>query len=129
MALLTLILKIIAFSALKRPERSKSNRKKPDTDIGSGVSSDKIDNKNVNLSSNIKKMNFKIGFFIFKAKLVFTQLRKMFTKALILYHFNLQRYIQLKTEALGYTIGKALSQMTFGMGITSQVTFAISLFG
>lgn len=41
-------------------------------DIVGEVSNSRIDNKNVNLSSNMKKINSKAGFFTAKAKLVFT---------------------------------------------------------
>lgn len=41
------------------------------TDVNNGVSSSKIDNININLSSNTKKINSKVGFFIIKARLVF----------------------------------------------------------
>lgn len=41
------------------------------TDVNNGVSSSKIDNININLSSNTKKINSKVGFFTIKARLVF----------------------------------------------------------
>lgn len=44
-----------------------------------GVSGSKINDKIANLSNNTKKMNFGIAFFIFKVRLAFTQLRKVFS--------------------------------------------------
>lgn len=48
-----------------------SNKNELDTNVNNRVSSSKIDNKNENLSSNIKKISFKIGFFTIEARLVF----------------------------------------------------------
>ena len=39
----------------------------------------------------------------------FTQLGQVFTKALIIQHFDPKRYIRIKTDALGYAIGSILS--------------------
>ena len=52
-------------------------------------------------------------FLIPSAKEVFNQLRQAFTKALILQHFNLEYYIRIETNALGYAIRKVLNQLTF----------------
>lgn len=71
-ALLTLILKITAFSISKGPRKFRLNKKKSDMDIIGEVSNSRIDDKNVNLSSNMKKINSKAGFLIAKAKLAFT---------------------------------------------------------
>ena len=58
------------------------------------------------------KANSKIDFLIPGAKKAFIQLRKVFTKAPILRHFDLERYIRIETDALGYTISGVLSQKT-----------------
>ena len=44
-------------------------------------------------------------------KKTFNHLRLAFIKALILQHFDLKSYIQIKTNALGYAIGRVLSQL------------------
>ena len=46
-----------------------------------------------------------------EAKLAFSRLRQAFTKALILHHFDLERYIRIETDASGYVIGDILSQL------------------
>lgn len=56
-------------------------------------------------------MSFKTGFFSFKARLAFIQLKKVFTKISILYHFNLEYHIQIKTNISSYTIYKVLRQL------------------
>lgn len=93
MNLLILILKITITLALVQLGHIRVNRNVFDINDNSNINSNKINNKIVNLSNNIKKMSYKAGFFIFKASLVFTQLRKTFIKALILYYFNLVYYI------------------------------------
>lgn len=64
-------------------------------------------------------MNFEVSFFIFEAELVFIQLKKAFTKALILYYFNLEHHIQIEINILDYAIGKIQSQLTFKTGLIS----------
>ena len=44
-----------------------------------------------------------------RVKLAFTKLRQVFLKVLILHHFDLERHIRIKTNALGYAIGGVLS--------------------
>ena len=43
-------------------------------------------------------------FLIFGATEAFNQLRQMFTKALILWHFDLECHIWIEIDALGYAI-------------------------
>ena len=47
-----------------------------------------------------------------KARLTFSQLRKAFTKALILQHFVSKCHIRIETDASGYAIDGVLSQLT-----------------
>lgn len=54
------------------------------------VNSVKVNDKIVNLLNSVKKMSSRVDFFIFKASLTFTQLMKVFIKALILYYFDLE---------------------------------------
>ena len=44
--------------------------------------------------------------------MAFTKLRQVFVKTPILYYFDLKYHIWVKTDALGYTIGGVLSQLT-----------------
>ena len=53
-----------------------------------------------------------LDFLILGAKLAFTELSQAFLKALILHHFDPERYIQIETDVLGYAIGEVLSQLT-----------------
>lgn len=50
-------------------------------------------------------------FLIFGAKASFTKLRQVFIKVLILNHFDLERYIQIQTDASGYMIGATLRRL------------------
>ena len=52
------------------------------------------------------------NFLTFEAKLAFVWLKQAFTKAPILYHFDLKRFIRIETNASGYTIGDIFSQLT-----------------
>lgn len=53
-------------------------------------------------------MSFKTSFLSSKARLAFTQLRKIFIKISILYYFNLEYHIQIETNISSYTIYKVL---------------------
>lgn len=94
---------------LSQPDYIKSNENKLNKDSGNGINDGGINDKIANLSSTIKEISSKAGILNFKASLAFTELRKTFTKALILYHFDLQYHIQIKTNVLGYTINEVLS--------------------
>ena len=59
-----------------------------------------------------KKSNKASNYLIPKARLVFTQLRKTFTKAIILGYFNLECHIRIKTNVSNYAISSVLSQLT-----------------
>ena len=60
-----------------------------------------------------KNLNGTTGYLTSKARLMFSKLRKMFTKAPILQHFDLECHIQIKTNASGYAISRVLNQLTF----------------
>ena len=47
-----------------------------------------------------------------EARLAFTKLRKILTKALILQHFDLESHIRIETDVSDYAIGGVLSQLT-----------------
>ena len=55
------------------------------------------------------KVDFETDFLTPKAKKTFIYLKKTFTKALILRHFDPKYYIQIETNALGYAISRVLS--------------------
>ena len=47
------------------------------------------------------------------ARKAFKYLKQAFIKAPILQHFDLESYIRIKTNVLGYAIGEVLSQLSF----------------
>ena len=59
-----------------------------------------------------KNLNEATGYLTFKARLAFTQLKKAFTKASILQHFDSEYHIRIKTDVSDYAIGGVLSQLT-----------------
>ena len=111
-ALFTSMFKIMAPSTLATLARTKANENELITNSGSNIDNSSIDDRLANLSSFIKKMSSRSGFFTFEANLTFTKLRKMLTIALIIYHFDPKRHVQIKTDASGYAIGRILSQLT-----------------
>ncbi len=70
----------------------------------------------------VKTNSFKTDFLTPEAKKVFIYLQKSFTKAPIFRHFDLKCYIQIETDALGYAIGRILSQMTLDQYSSNWVT-------
>ena len=90
--------------------RNKKNRKVPSsiTKAGRGRVGGSIENL-----SNSKKAKRSSGveFLTFGAKEAFIHLRKAFTEAPILRHFDPEHHIQIETDASGYAIGEVLSQM------------------
>lgn len=102
----------MALQALVRPACIKTNKNELDIDGGNSIGGDRIDNKMVNLSSSIKKMSSKAGFFISKTCLAFIQLRKVFIKTLILYHFDSKHHNWIETDTLSHAISELLSQLT-----------------
>ena len=74
--------------------------------------------------SKFKKTVGFLDFFIPGAKLAFTKLKQAFFKAPILHHFNLERYIRIETDVLGYIISGVLNQLTSNdLGQWHSVTF------
>lgn len=63
-------------------------------------------------SKLLAESSFLTGFITFKARLVFAQLRQVFIKVPILYHFDLEYYIGIETDASDYTISEVLSLRT-----------------
>ena len=62
--------------------------------------------------SKSKKIVRSLDFFTPEARLVFTKLKQVFVKALIFYHFDSKRHIQIKTDVLNHAIGEVFSQLT-----------------
>lgn len=65
------MLKTTTLLALDRPDWFETNENELNTDGNSDISSSRIDDRIVNLSSIIKKMSSKAGFITFKASLAF----------------------------------------------------------
>lgn len=79
--------------------------------------------KKSTLPKDFAKVNFtKTDFLTSKAKQAFLQLRKVFTEASILRYFDLKHYIYIKTDFLGYVIGRIPSQMTLDQHSSDHIT-------
>ena len=65
-------------------------------------------------SKKLSKSKKRVGsdFLILEAKLLFTKLKQAFVKALILYYFDLEHYIQVETDISGYAIGGVFGKLT-----------------
>lgn len=103
------MLKIIIPLTLIKSSYTRSNENKLNKTDDSNMDNGKINNKIANLSKSTKKISFRVGFLAFKASLTFIQLRKRFTKALILYYIDLEYYIQSEINVLSYTIDEVLN--------------------
>lgn len=68
-----------------------------------------LDNSKNSIKTNNKSGN--LGFLTLEAKKTFTKLRQVFTKVLMLTHFESNCYIQIETYIFGYVIEKVLSQL------------------
>ena len=102
---------------------------------GSRIDDDEVDDdeveddeikKKVQKCKNLSKSKKAVGsdFFIFGARLAFTELKQVFVKAPILYHFDPECHIRIETDASGYAIGKIFSQLTLdNLGQWHLVTF------
>ena len=66
--------------------------------------------KSKNLSKS--KKTIRSDFLISRARLAFTKLRQTFVNAPILYHFDPERHIRIKTDVSNYTIGGVFNQLT-----------------
>ena len=77
-----------------------------------GIISDDGDceNKTVERSPS-KNSNWAIGYLTPKARLEFNKLRKTFTKAPILQHFDPECHIEIKIDVTSCAIGEVLSQL------------------
>ena len=79
-----------------------------EVDIGNSDFNNK--NKTVKRSS-FKNLNGTVEYLTPKARWSFTQLRKIFIKALIFQHFDQKCYIWIETDISGYSIGRVLNQL------------------
>ncbi len=66
------ILKRRTSSASEKPRQFRYNKKKSNMYNNGRVVSGKMNNRDIYLLSNIKKLNFEVSFLIFKAQLAFT---------------------------------------------------------
>ena len=86
----------------------------------SKIDGNKIKDKKIKNNKFVKKKNYQriskskktVGFsnfFTTGTRLVFTKLRQVFVKVLILYYFDPKRHIQIKTYDSSYAIGRVFS--------------------
>lgn len=90
------MLKITILLTQIRLVYTKIKKNELDTNSGGDIDSNKIDYEIANLLSNIKKISSWVNFFSSIASLVFTQKRKILTKIIILFYFDLKYYISIK---------------------------------
>ena len=108
-ALLISILKKMASSVAANLACNKADENQLSTDEVNSIGGGRIDDKLVNRSNSTKKISSGASYLTPGASLAFTLLRKVFTKALILHHFDSKHHIQIETNAPGYVIGGVLS--------------------
>lgn len=77
------------------------------------INSNNINEKLKKLLFYKKPINRDMDYLTIVAKITFSQLKKVITKAFILQHFNLKYYIWIKTDIFNYIISKVLSQLTW----------------
>ena len=86
-----------------------------------------IKSKKPSKSGNLPNFNAKEAgpnFLTPEARATFNRLRLSFTKAPILWHFDLECHIWIETDASGYSIGEVLSQLASGSSPNGVVTEA-----
>ena len=102
------------------------NQDLPGTESASRVGGAGGDYENLSNTGKLRKRSKanspKADFLTFGAKKAFIHLRKDFTKALIFRYYDLEPYIWIETNALGYTIAGVLSQMTLDQHFSGHVT-------
>ena len=82
-----------------------------DAEVGS-IGGDCEDETVKRLPLTSKNSNGATGYLTPNTKQAFTQLRQVFTEALILRHFDPECHIRIETDISGYAIGGVLSQLT-----------------
>ena len=71
-----------------------------------------------------KNLNVATGYLTLDNRQAFTQLRQTFTKAPILWHFDLECHIRIETNVSGYAIDEVLSQLTLdNLGQWHAITY------
>ena len=68
-----------------------------------------VKSKNHDFPPNSRNRKAETGFFTFKARLAFIQLKQMFIKTPIFIHFDPECHIRIKINASDYAIGDVLS--------------------
>ena len=108
----------------KLSKSRKSRSKKMSKSQNSAKSGKKL-SKNGNLT-NFNVTEDRPKFLTSDAKTTFNRLQLVFTKAPILWHFDLECHIWIETDALGYAIDSVLSQLAFETrpdGIVTKTDF------
>ena len=124
-ALLTLLLKTTRSLEKLALKAFKAGNNKV---VGGG--SGRADEIIINLSKNKKSKKLmrvpniraigKPNFLISNAKKTFNHLRLAFTKALILWYFDLESHIQIEIDASSYAIGRVLSLLNLDFDVLSN---------
>lgn len=99
---------IIKDSNFDRVDNSKLNEAKVGTRLAKSKSHDK--SKGQNLVKALVQ-NSGSGFLISRAIKIFTELRQVFIKTPIFYHFNPNCHIQIETQVSSYTVNRVFSQL------------------
>lgn len=105
-----------------------ANTSKKNQDIPDGVGKNTENLSSVvkstwSIKSKLTKSNsFGTDLFTLRAKKTFINLWKVFIKALILMHFDIEYHICIKTNALSYTIDGVISWMTLDQTFSNHVT-------
>ena len=68
------------------------------------------------------KKSLETDFLTFRAKEAFSRLRKAFTKAPILRHFDSEYNIRIEIDTSEYAIGRVFSQIAFNQYFSDHVT-------
>lgn len=81
--------------------------------------------KNLSKGENLSKVNpSEMRFLMLKASIAFIYLKKAFTKAPILYHFDPEQHIQIETNVSRFSIGEIFCQLTSGHVIHTNSDFS-----
>ena len=89
-------------------DRNKLDRSEISNDEVNDKGNNEDGKKDRNLSKSKKTES---GILIPRARIVFTELRQAFIKALFLYHFDSKRHIQVEKDASSYAIDGVFSQL------------------
>lgn len=91
---------------------SSRNNKIDDINIIDTDSTRFVKIKSIKFNNLVQQKKLKIDFVISITRLILTKLRQVFIKSLIFSYFDLNYYIQIKTDILSYVISGVLNQLT-----------------